>query len=54
MPMPAITRIAGIRPVQVGKGADRQSADRSADRSHRDDFHNQARRRELVCQRMAL
>jgi hypothetical protein len=30
MPMPAITRIAGIRPMRVGKGANSQSADRSA------------------------
>jgi hypothetical protein len=44
MPMPAIARIAGIRPVRVGEEADRLSADSSADPSHRDD----AMRRELA------
>jgi hypothetical protein len=42
MPMPAITRIAGIRPMRVGKGANSQSADSVCDGSHRDDFHDEA------------
>jgi hypothetical protein len=54
MPMPAIARIAGIRPVRVGEEADRLSADSSADPSHRDDFQDDATRRELARPCMAL